>query len=138
MAGNLANEGEELALNLLFRNTGEMPSNVYLGLATEEIVDEDTLSDITEENDANYERQELNFSSPSQEEGKGTIKNDSEIEFGPWDSDADEKITYAFITDASSGTDGKLLSYFELPESKQPSAEETTKVPIEECILYID
>ena len=137
MAG-LTNEGEELALNLLFRNTGEIPTNVYLGLATASIDDTDTLSSITEENDANYNRQEINFSAPEQISGDGTIKNNSEIVFGPWSADADNPITHAFITDASSGTTGKLLSAFELPESKQPSAEETTKVPLEECVQSIN
>ena len=34
MAGSLTNIGEELMLNLVFRSTGVQPTNIYVGLAT--------------------------------------------------------------------------------------------------------
>lgn len=138
MAGQLANEGEALALNLLFRNAATPPTGIYLGLATAAIADTDTLADITEENDANYARQAINFTAPTQVGGKGTIDNDADIQFGPWDVDADVAITHAFLTDASSGTTGNLITYFTLPESKSPAAGETLTVPLGDCIFDID
>lgn len=142
MAGSLTDAGEMLALNLLFRNTGTMPSNIYLGLATATIDDTDDLSTITEEDDSAYARQAVTFTTPA-DNGSGAmeITNDAAIEFGPWGSVADNAVTYAFLTDAQTGnttSDGDILAWFELPQSKTPASGETLTVPLNELVFDID
>ena len=138
MAGSLADVGEALALNLLFRNTDASPTNVYLGLATSGILDSNSLAEIIEEDDGGYSRQVVTFTVPA-DNGAGAmeITNDGQIQFGPWASNADSAITHAFLTDVSSGTTGNLLAWFELPESKTPSSGETLTVPVNELIFSI-
>lgn len=138
MAGQLSNAGEELALNMLFRNTGTKPTNVYLGLTTVAVAEANGLADITEEGDATYARQEITFAAPAQEGGKGTVKNSAAINFGPWTANALAPITHAFITDVSTGTAGVILAYFTLPDAKSPVLGETLTVPIDNLVFDLD
>jgi len=129
MSGELANEGADLALNLLFRNTGDKPATVYLGLATVTIVDTDGLGDITEEDDGNYVRQAITFGAPADDGGVQKVKNSVAIEFPAWAANASE-ITDCFITDVESGTEGDLIAYLVLDMAKQPAAGEDLTFPI--------
>lgn len=141
MAGNLTNTGEELALNMLFRNTGTKPSNIYMGLATDTVgnIDESTgLSGITEVDDAGYQRLEVVFDAPVLDAGKETIQNSAQLEFGPWDTDEDAGVTYAFLCDASSGTTGDLLALYELPSMKSPLSGESLIVTAGNLTFNID
>jgi|AntDeeMinimDraft_5_1070356.scaffolds.fasta_scaffold11786_2 hypothetical protein len=137
MAGSLTDYCEELALNLLFRNTGELPPGTYLGLATSEILEDTLLTEIVEESDANYEREELLFTSPTQIGEIAVIKNSNKLVFGPWSLDATGAITHAFICDVQSGIEGELLAYFKLPNIRMPSAGETLTILVDDCILKI-
>ncbi|MBM7623715.1 phage tail fiber protein [Sporohalobacter salinus] len=135
MAGNLTNIGEKLALNLLFRNTGTPPTDIYLGLATGKIEDSDDLSTITEEDDQAYSRQKVTFTAPGNNgEGATEIINNEAIKFGPWDADADNDITYAFFVDDQD----RLLTWFKLPQPKAPTSGEPMEVPLNELIFDID
>ena len=138
MAGSLTDYAEELVLNALFRNTGTMPTNVYLGLATSIVDETSTLADITEEDDSGYARQETTFSAPVQSTGPAEVENDAQIEFGPWSAAADNPINYAFLCDAETGTTGNILAYFELPSPKQPGAGESLLVTIGNCSFSLD
>lgn len=138
MAGSLSNAGEELALNMLFRNTGTKPSAVYLGLATSAVGESDGLGDITEEDDAGYSRLEVTFGAPSQVEGAATVENSAQLEFGPWSAEADNAITHAFLCDAETGTSGDILAWFELPNSKQPVSGESLIVTVGDCKFDLD
>ena len=135
MAGNLTNIGEELALNLLFRNTDTKPSTISLGLATAPVEDADELTTITEEDDAGYSRQVIDFTAPSDNgNGDTEITNNAIVEFGPWDANADNAITHAFLVDDQD----RLLTWFELPQSKTPATGETLTVPVNELVFNID
>jgi|GEM_PF-3599751 len=137
MPGSLSNYCEELALDILFRNSGISPPGTYLGLSTSEIVDDTLLDSIIEENDANYERKELLFTSPSQIDETAVIKNSNKIVFGPWSLDAAAAVTHAFICDVQSGIEGNILAYFKLPNIRQPSAGETLTILVDDCTLTI-
>jgi len=137
MAGNLTNYCEELALDLLFRNTGISPPDTYLGLSTSEILEEILLDDIVEESDANYERKELLFTSPSQSNETAVVKNSNKIVFGPWSADALNPITYAYICDVQIGIEGNILAYFNLPNTRQPAAGESLTILVDDCTLKI-
>ena len=137
MAGSLTNYCEELALNLLFRNTGVSPPGTYLGLSTSEILEDTLLDAVIEETDANYERKELLFTSPAQSSGSAVIKNSNKIVFGPWSAEAATPITYAFICDVQMGVEGNILAYFKLPNIRQPAAGESLTILVDDCTLTI-
>lgn len=134
MSGELANEGADFALNILFRHTGTTPAAVYLGLATVTIVDTDTLATITEEDDAEYERKEITFGAPADVGGVQKIKNSGAIAFDAWGADASE-ITDCFITDVVSGTGGVLISRLVLDVAKTPKLGETLTFPINALVF---
>ena len=134
MAGSLTDYAEELVLNALFRNTGTMPSGVFLGLSTSVVEETSLLSSITEENDAGYSRKTVTFSAPVQSgSGPAEVENDAQIEFGPWSAAADQPITHAFLCDVETGTAGNIIAYFELSAAKQPGAGESLLVAIGNC-----
>jgi len=130
MSGELANEGADLHLNIMYRNTGTAPTTVYLGLATVTITDTDTLATITEEDDASYARKAITFGAPADVGGVETIKNSVAVAFDAWAADASE-ITDCFITNVASGTAGLLLNRFVLTTAKTPKAGETLTFPID-------
>ncbi len=137
MAGSLTNYSEELILNILFRNTGVSPPGTYLGLSTSEILEDTLLDSIVEESDANYERKELLFTSPSQIAETAVVKNSNKVVFGPWSTDAAAPIIWAFICDEQVGVSGNILAYFKLPNVRQPAAGESLTILVDDCTLKI-
>lgn len=138
MPGSLSHYAEELALNMLFRNIGESPIKVYLGLATQPINDSDLLSNIIEEIDKNYSRQEIVFDYPKIVSDINTIKNEKDINFPPWSENATALITHCFITDIQIGKIGNILAWFELEIPKQPAKDESISVPAGNLIFSLD
>lgn len=135
MSGELANEGADFALNILFRHTGTTPATVYLGLATATVLDTDALSDITEEDDGSYARQAITFGAPADVSGVQKIKNSSAVEYAAWAGDGSE-ITDCFITDAASGTTpGMVIAYLVLDTAKTPKTGETLTFPINALVF---
>jgi len=137
MSGELADEGADFALNILFRHTGTTPGTVYLGLATATILDTDGLADITEEDDGNYVRQAITFGAPADVGGVQKVKNSVAVAFAAWDSDGSE-ITDCFITDVETGTGGKLMSRLVLDVAKTPKTGETLTYPIDALVFGMD
>lgn len=134
MDGSLTNAGKKLALELMFRNGTGQPSNIYLGLATNASLGEDvTSADIAEVDDTGYARQEVVFNAPTLVDGKQLIENDSQQEFGPWASDEDVGVNYAFLTDTDSGTTGKVLALYKISTAKTPAAGESLIVTAGNC-----
>ena len=127
---------KEDILNVFFNGDDTLiPTDLYVGLAISSISTEDTLETINEEDDENYERQIITFSAPYEDsEGDIVVENDSLIEFPTWAADATSTITWAFITDANSGTTGKMFVPIELDESKQPQSGEKLSIPAGEFV----
>jgi len=117
MAGSLTNAGEALALNKVFRDNDD----IYVGLATSTINEADDLATIIEEDDANYIRKLITFTSPV-DDGTGSFKieNDVLVEFPAFSADADNNITYAFITKEATATSGDIIAFADLGQGKQP------------------
>lgn len=134
MSGELANEGADLALNLLFRNTGDKPTAVYLGLATVTITDTDTLATITEEDDASYARQAITFGAPADDGGVEKVKNSVAIAFAAWAASGSE-ITDCFITNVETGTEGIIIARLVLDVAKTPKEGETLTFPIDSLVF---
>jgi hypothetical protein len=138
MAGSLTNRGEELALNMLFRNTETKPVSVYLGLATSPISESDGMADIVEEDDAGYSRQEVVFSAPAVSGEAMVVENSAQLQFGPWAVDSDNAITHAFLCTEQSGTSGDLLAYFEMASSKSPTTGEALLIVVGDCTFSLN
>ena len=94
----------------------------YLGLATAPISNYDTLATITEEDDAGYSRQVITFGMLVENGSLQGFVNSAEIVFGLWKEDSCDLITDCFISDAPSGTKGRLITAMKLDVPKQPSA----------------
>ena len=91
---------EENILNYFFRNQSvAQPTRLYLALYINDPTDSDTGTEI---NGAGYQRQEISFGPPSQSGGKGTITNDSTIEF-PIAGDNWGDVSHWGIKDSSTG-----------------------------------
>ena len=133
MYGELANYGEINALNAVFRT-----EDLYMGLATAPINDDDDIGDIEEVTDSNYSRIAISFDLPFQEGGMGTIKNEMTGNFGPWSADQPETITHIFITTVGEGTAGELVAYAELPSPKEPEVDELIILGEEDFTIRID
>lgn len=137
MAGELTDYGERVALDCLLNNeTG--PADLYIGLATSSITDTDDLSSIDEEDDSNYERQSIDFNSAETDGGTTIVENSNQIEFGPWDGDADSEITYAFLTEDETGDTGDIIGTFQLTNAKQPASGEKVVATEGEIIFESD
>jgi hypothetical protein len=138
---SLTNDGEKLVLNALFRNTGTLPTNIYVGLATNPAgsLDETVqLADLTEVDDAGYERKESVFTAPVINGDSYEIENSAQIEFGPWAENEDIGITYAFLCDVASGTTGIVLGLYHFSSVKMPLAGEAQIITQGSCTFSID
>lgn len=131
-SGALHNNGADLALNLLFRNSGTSPTTVYLGLATGAITRTSTAAAVKaiEAQDANYSRQAITFAAPAEGSGNRAITNSAAaITFGGAGfATGNEAITYAFITDTSGTSDPNVLFFFNLGLTKNTNQGETLVV----------
>lgn len=124
MAGELSNYGADLALNMLFRNTGTKPAAVYLGLSTSALSDTIvSTASASEVVDTGYARQAITFGAPADVSSKETIKNTGALTYGPFVTGG-MTISYAFITDAASGA-GNIIAWMSLSASKIPGAGDT-------------
>lgn len=124
MPGELSNYGADLALNMLFRNTGARPAAVYLGLSTSALTDAIvSTAAASEVVDGGYARQAITFGAPADVSGKETIKNTGSLTFGPF-ATGGMTISYAFICDTASGA-GNILAWMSLSAAKTPGVGDT-------------
>lgn len=131
MSGELSVYGKQLVHNLAFRDAATPPTTLYLGLATASIEPDDSLDDIQEEDDDNYSRVEITFTSPAEEGSTGDyyIENDEDEIFPTYDDDPDLEVTWAFLTEESSGTSGDWVISFELDSGVLGEAGGAIEVP---------
>lgn len=106
MAGGWTSAGAQLVLNRILRNTGTVPTTLYLGLATVAVTATDTLGTITEVTTAGYARQTVAFAAASGT-NPSTVSNSGSVTF-TFSADP-PSIAYAFLTDAASGTSGNIF-----------------------------
>ena len=138
MAG-FSEEGSQFILNLAFNNTGTSPESIFIGLSPEIINKGDTLENIVEFNDPNYERQLISFTNPIiNVENKVEIKNKEYIEFPSCLEDAESPVIYAFITDMQTGTEGLLLSPIPLDQEKKPKSGENLYIEPEQISILLN
>jgi hypothetical protein len=92
----------------------------FLGLAVA-IPDSDIgLDTIAEVTTPGYSRVEVAWSAPTG--SPVSIANSADIQFGPVTADMGSAATYAFLTEASSGTTGSVLYIWQLVEGIQAKA----------------
>lgn len=143
MLGSLTNEGEQYILNLILRNVGTIEENWYLGLATEVLTEDSTLTDVVEPADDGYERKLLSFDSPAlNTDDNYEVQSTELVEFGPWLADegtAESSVTIKsiFITSADTGTTGLLLTYDDVTE-RQPLEGQSFILMAGNCKVSLD
>lgn len=93
------------------------------------------ISDFTEVDDANYLRQSVSFGAAFQENGKGTVKNDIQVDFPTWAVAEDLPINYAVLVDVSSGTTGNVLGYYQLSTALQPDAGQPVRIAVNGLVV---
>ncbi|KXS47192.1 MAG: hypothetical protein AWL62_2801, partial [Halanaerobium sp. T82-1] len=96
------------------------------------------LADLTEVDDAGYERKESVFTAPVINGDSYEIENSAQIEFGPWAENEDIGITYAFLCDVASGTTGIVLGLYHFSSVKMPLAGEAQIITQGSCTFSID
>jgi len=118
---NIANyEEEEILTDRLINQT------VYVGLVDNNATGDDLEDgDLTNEiEDYDGDRKEINFTSPTQVDGKATINNDTTIDF---ENMPDTTVEYAIITDDQN--DGNILWWSPAVESKDTNSGDTYRIP---------
>jgi hypothetical protein len=129
MAGSLTRYGEQLILNLAFRNAQssvQAPTTLYVGLTTAAIQDGDTMLEVKENEvkDANYRRASVTYKAPEVEGSITKITNiGGQIAFGPWNADSPVNITHCFITDKDAPLDdttANVIAWMNLTVAKKP------------------
>ena len=135
--GQLTFLAMEEILKIYFQNdaTIDIPETLYIGLAYSAISPDDTLATIDEENDDNYERQGITFTDPAESVGIVSIENNDAILF-PANDALGNWISWGFITDAETGTSGKILATIEWDAAKQAPAGESIEIPIGEVKIH--
>lgn len=132
--GEILKDAQVDALNAVFR-----AGSIYVGLGTGTIpTDASTLSNLTEVTDTAYARKLVAWNAPVEESGKSVIKNTSQIDFANWAANQPSAITYAFTTDAQTGTVGKLLAVFDLNPTIQPTSGQPATIPAQGLTISLD
>lgn len=114
---HLANEGEESLLETYFQDAITAPSEFYIRLCNDTLIDADTLSDIQNEPSGNgyqalqVERSTVGFPTKELHQGDYMVTSKPVTwtatgTIGP--------VTYAYLSTTSDNT-GKLISYISLP-----------------------
>lgn len=118
MANNLTDYGEVLALNLMFRNTGTMPSAWYLAVYTAAPGEAAATGTEVSTSGTAYARQALTFGAPTS--GAGITATTNAQTFGPATGSGFGTCTDIQIMDAS--TAGNALAYGPMTASKTVAA----------------
>lgn len=120
--GAFSNAAEALVLNALLRNTGSLPTNVYVGLFTT-MPGEDGTGGV-ECSYTGYARQQVAFDAPVAGDPT-TVANTAEEDFG--DPDADLSIVGFGIWDAATNGTLLVLQAFDDPVTVQAAIVEAVK-----------
>ena len=137
---NISNYLEEALLNHVFRNTAyTMPgATLYVAIFpttkdTAELEANDKTGEIVAYDEAT--RPSVSFAAPSQVGGKATIESSGGVEF----TDMPEvNVGYAAIMDGNTKTEGNILYWMPLTDSKQTNAGDTFTFPEGDIVLDLD
>jgi hypothetical protein len=138
LPGALTQAGANLAHNKVLRNSGTSPTTLYLGLATAVVGATSTLASITEVTTAGYARQPVAFSAPSGSSPVVAV-NSADVTFTfSTDPPADPPaISYAFLTDAASGTSGIIFARWTSPAPVDAAVGESLRVAAGALVLNL-
>jgi len=134
--GNMANYLEEALLDHVLRDeTYTAPETVYVGIADDSATDSEMEEgDLTNEitgYDGN--RPSVTFTEATQEDGKGYVENEGDVEFENMPA---VTVKYAFIADAE--TSGNILWWGALTEPKEVPEGDTLKFDPGEIQIDLD
>lgn len=88
----------------------------FLGLAVAIPDGPITLATLAEVTTAGYARMQVTWSAPDLTQSPVSIVNSASVQFGPVTADMADAATYAFLTEAESGTTGTVLYLWQLVE----------------------
>ena len=127
---NLSNYFEEQILTEKLVN-----STVYVGLVDDTAIDGDLESgDLTNEiTSYTGDRKSVNFTTPTQTDGKATIENSGDIDFQEMPADT---IKYAIICD--SATTGNILYWCPASSLKTTNDGDTYRIPTGDLTITLD
>jgi len=124
----LLDQGEAVVLGLLKNLT------LYVGLCENEPGEDDTLETITELTDSGYSRKQITLGDVGTDEQGTFITNSNDIAFGPFSSG--HNISYYFITDVETGTEGNLIFGGQLQQTKSVGAGDSLVIPAGSLKIY--
>ena len=137
---NISNYLEEALLNHVFRNTAyTMPgATLYVAIFPStkdeaELEGNDKTGEITAYDEAT--RPSVAFDAPTQELGKATIVSSGAVEYTDMPA---VTVGYAAIMDGSTKTEGNILYWMPLTDSKQTNAGDTFTFPAGDIVLDLD
>lgn len=145
MAGQLTRFGAQFLGNHLFSTAQTRPTTLYIGLATgaQSITDITTLSDLANpinpvrelSTSLGYSRKIITFAAASNETPV-KMTNTSNIDF-EFVGDP-PLISYAFITDAPSGTAGNIYTYHIIDNPKDPANNEPIAIGAGGLVFFMN
>jgi hypothetical protein len=133
---NISNYLEEAILNHVMRNTAyTSPTTVFCGLVNNTAIDTDLEGGTLTNEITGYtgNRKAITFGSPTQFDGKATIKNVGDIDF---ENMPPVTVKYAIICDAATG--GNILYWCPLTATKTTNAGDTFRIPEDGLVLNLD
>jgi hypothetical protein len=137
MAGFVPNEYRAVLLEAIAGKTTITLGTVYLGLALSLPVDPSTttLATLVEVTTAGYARKSIPAFPSASTVAPIQIVQTTAFSFNALTADMTLPAMFAFLTDASSGTAGKVRYVWELPESQQGKSGEALTVPASALVI---
>jgi hypothetical protein len=113
------------------------PRPVFMGLLTADAGGGDTLATISEVLDSGYARQPVSWNAPAATSSSPmTSGNTALLTFGPFPSGMATAATYAFLTNAQTGTVGDLIWVWPLDQPFQAAANGSEQIPANAATLF--
>jgi hypothetical protein len=130
MPGSLTQLGRSRAIQAAVGQAVSTAAGMYVALATgvPSNPNPGNLSDFAtyELTTAGYARQAVTWTVDSSAGTSVTIQNSNTMDFGPFGADP-PAVTHAFLCDASTGTSGTVLAWWELDTARNADAGDTLR-----------
>jgi hypothetical protein len=136
MAGNMTSYLENKILDHIFNGVEYIPpSTLYVGLVDSGATDLDLENGVLNNEITDYigDRKEINFNLSSQENGKGTSKNNSEINFNGMPK---KEVAFAILCDSATG--GNILFWLPADTIKTTNIDDIYRLKENDVTITLD
>lgn len=137
MAGELAPNGSDRALDAVTGRATVTSRTTYLVLLTAAPSDTttmSTMSELTTPGTNGYSRQVVTWSTPADASGTRRTQNVGVVGFGPFSSDL-SNVTHLALVSASTGTAGDFLAFWAADAARDPASGDS--IDVADGALYI-